>query len=54
MIEAKACACGCEQHDHATDKVRGMACAACNRGIAAFDDDVEKLRAAIAYLEAHR
>jgi hypothetical protein len=39
-------------HDHATGKVRGLLCAACNRGIALFKEDPEILRSAILYLSS--
>jgi hypothetical protein len=38
-------------HCHATGKVRGTLCAACNRLVAYGRDDIGILRAAIAYLE---
>lgn len=37
-------------HDHKTGAVRGLLCDYCNRGIAAFGDDVECLERAIDYL----
>lgn len=39
-------------HDHKTDKVRGLLCARCNMAIGLFRDDVEVMRLAIAYLES--
>lgn len=38
-------------HDHIKDTFRGWLCHKCNRGIGCFDDDKEKLKNAIRYLE---
>ena len=40
-------------HDHRTDKPRGVLCARCNVGLGHFRDNVVTLRAAVAYLEKH-
>lgn len=37
-------------HCHATGKVRGLLCHACNTGIGSFEDNPELLKQAIAYL----
>ena len=38
-------------HDHATGKIRGLLCNACNKGLGLFTDSIEKLNKARKYLE---
>jgi hypothetical protein len=38
-------------HDHLTNKIRGVLCSCCNQGLGNFRDDVDALKAAIDYLE---
>lgn len=37
-------------HDHETDKVRGLLCTRCNCAIGLFEDDVERMAKAIEYI----
>lgn len=41
-------------HDHRTEKVRGLLCRACNSGLGQFRDNPEVLKAVIVYLEKER
>lgn len=38
-------------HDHATDRVRGLLCWRCNKGLGVYRDNIPALRRAVEYLE---
>lgn len=40
-------------HDHRTGVVREMLCTPCNYGLGQLDDNISRLRSAIAYLQKH-
>jgi len=37
-------------HDHATNKVRGLLCSTCNQGLGSFRDSIAMLEKAVQYL----
>lgn len=41
-------------HCHNSRKIRGLLCRACNLALGHFKDDVDRLQAAVRYLEQHR
>lgn len=41
-------------HDHATNRVRGILCSNCNRGIGLLGDSPEIINKAIDYLISHK
>jgi len=42
----------CIDHDHKTNKVRGLLCNSCNVGLGLFKDNIDALQNAILYLES--
>jgi hypothetical protein len=44
----------CVDHDHRSGRVRGLLCNACNTAIGLFEEDIERLKTAIAYVESQQ
>lgn len=44
----------CVDHCHNTNKVRGLLCTSCNRGIGSLKDNIQLLQNAISYLEKYK
>ncbi|CAB4217019.1 Recombination endonuclease VII [uncultured Caudovirales phage] len=40
-------------HNHTTGQVRGLLCRGCNQGIGNFQEDLQRLKNAVSYLERH-
>lgn len=40
-------------HNHSTKEIRGLLCRPCNLGLGMFQDSVQRLEAAIQYLQEH-
>lgn len=43
----------CVDHDHITDKIRGLLCQGCNKGLGFFKESIESLNSAVLYLKYH-
>jgi hypothetical protein len=41
----------CIDHNHRTDRVRGLLCDPCNKGLGMFNDDLAIIRQAVTYME---
>lgn len=60
LQDGKCAICGksevklCVDHDHKTDKVRGLLCDPCNRSIVIFDEDLERIYKVLDYLNLHK
>lgn len=43
----------CVDHDHRTEKVRGLICQKCNRSLGGFNDSEQVIASALEYLHKH-
>lgn len=50
--DGKICALAID-HCHKSGKIRALLCHSCNVAIGSFNDDIETIKSAIAYLESH-
>ena len=61
MVDGACQACGTHadsknmhvDHDHVTGAVRGLLCHGCNTTLGLLNEDVERIRALVAYVERH-
>lgn len=44
----------CVDHNHETGKIRGLLCNRCNQAIGLLDDDIQRFKVAVLYLEGEK
>jgi len=54
ICKRKSDAVLCVDHCHSTGKVRGLVCRRCNTGLGCYEDNLDLMRAAMAYLVRSR
>ena len=53
LFNGKGGKSGCVDHDHDTNKVRGLVCCNCNTIMGLLHEDIHTLKSMIEYLESH-